>query len=212
MVGLQDAASTVSTNVPPEIFLKHYRAIRDAKRAHDETSMALARSKKQAKSDGVDLDAFKWLERLSKLDTDEAEAQLRHLQQYCAWLKMPIGTQLSMFAQEVADEPNDTAQAEQRAWAAEEAGYDAGKAGRHRVDDNPYPPGSEHAVRFDRGFMRGQKAIADKLGENAKQADARRGRKGGGDNTNGKAPQATKGRRGARKADGVTHEGPRLLS
>ena len=210
MVGLQEAA-TPSTNVPPEIFLKHYRLIRDAKRAAEETSMALARTKKAAKSDGVDLDAFKLLERLTKVDSDEAEAQLRHLKDYCAWLKLPIGTQLGLFAAAVADEPTDGAQAEQRAWEAEQAGIEAGKGGQHRVDDNPYPAGTEHYARFDKGYLRGQRMIADKLGENAKAADPRRGRKrDAAPNGSEAAPKRGRGR--PPKGASATHEGPRLLS
>ena len=85
-------AEAMSPNVPPEAFLKHYRAIRDATRSKEDAVMALARTKKAAKGDGIDLDALKDLERLAKLDDDEAEVRLRHMHQYAVWANLPIGT------------------------------------------------------------------------------------------------------------------------
>jgi hypothetical protein len=172
------AAAAESANLTPlssKSFSQHYRTIRDAAREHEETAMALARAKKAAKKDGVDLAALKMIERFAKLETDEAETLMRHTMQYAAWLEMPIGTQPSMFPD--ADAPDDEVTSENRAYAAEEAGFEAGKAGKHRVDDNPYAAGTELYARFDKGYLRGQKTIADRLGKNAKAADPRRGRK-----------------------------------
>jgi hypothetical protein len=45
-----------SHNVPPDVFLKHYREIRDLKNVHSEAGMAVARAKKAAKDVSIDLD------------------------------------------------------------------------------------------------------------------------------------------------------------
>jgi hypothetical protein len=58
-------AEAPSHNVPPDVFLRHYREIRDLKRAHADTGMAVARAKKSAKSAGIDLDALKLLEKFA---------------------------------------------------------------------------------------------------------------------------------------------------
>lgn len=166
------------SSITPERFLIHYRLIRAAKRAHEETSSALQTAHRKAKSDGVDLDALRDVIRLSKLDPDAAMERLRKMRAYGKWTGLPIGTQLDMFAEvALADEPSEAAAAELREFDAEEAGFDAGKAGKHRVDDNPHPAGTPHYAAFDRGYLRGQRMIADKLGENARPASTRRTRR-----------------------------------
>jgi hypothetical protein len=175
----QPTAKGSKSQPPPNVFLSHFRTISDLANEHKATGMALARAKKAAKGDGIDLDSLAMLERLAKLDADDATARLRKTLQYAVWLEMPIGKQATLFpsAKTAAIEmPTDDATAAQRAWAAEEAGHEAGLKGLLRVEDNPYPAGSDFYSRFDVGYMRGQAVIADKLGANAKRADARRGR------------------------------------
>jgi len=181
-------------NLRPDTFLKHFRQISDLATAHRNAGAELVRAKKEAKESGVDLASFKLVQKLLVLDNDEAEGQLRRAIQYASWLEMPLGSQFSLFPQTAAladldggiapvrgvgdknEPPSDDASAEQRAWAAGEAGFTAGKQGKSRVDDNPYATGTALFVEFDRGFMRGQAAIAAKLGANAKQANPRKAR------------------------------------
>jgi len=142
-------------NVPPEIFLQHFRAMRDAAREHEDTGMALARTKKAAKTAGIDLDAVKMLQKFGKLDDDVVEAQLRHAREYAIWLEMPIGTQLGMFAkpderiQEVTHSTKET----QKTWEAGERGLLAGRAGD--ANDNPYPAGSPGHVAWAKKYSEG---------------------------------------------------------
>jgi hypothetical protein len=166
-------ADASSHNVPPEVFLKHYREIKQAKEDHADTGMAVARAKKSAKNAGIDLDAFKWLETLAKLDTDEAEMQIKHLQTYAGWLKLPIGTQLAMFGQPEPEPVDAKAAAEHSEWEARDQGSAEGKAG-HERGDNPNLLGSPEYAAYDRGWlegneiwMRGQKKIASEMGPKA---------------------------------------------
>src|SRR3954451_12085083 len=170
-------AEARSHNVQPAVFLDHYRLIRDAKDAHADTGMALVRAKKAAKAAGVDLDALKLLESLSKLDADEAAVQLRHVQRYARWAELPIGTQLNLLdGEETPEGPSQEDQQKQRDWAAGEAGLLAGKSGRIRLDNN-HPAGSSEYVAWDKAWLRGNKIwtktqgkLAEDLGKNAEAA------------------------------------------
>lgn len=154
-------AEAQSPNLPPATFLSHFRAIRDLKRLHDEAGMALARAKKSAKADGVDLGALKIVEQMRKLDDDEAEIRIRHAFEYSGWLGKPLGTQSVLFP-EIAAAPESKALADQQEWEAGDAGYLAGKGGKLR-SDNPFPEGSPVYVRWDREFVRGLKILAAEL-------------------------------------------------
>lgn len=169
MAGLAEATSH---NVPPATFLQHWREIRTCKDAHADTGMALARAKKAAKSAGIDLDAFKLLEKFNDLDTDEAEMRLRHLRIYAKWIELPIGTQIRMFgeADDPIPEPDATVIQNQRDFNAAEAGMGAGKSGELR-EANPHVPGSSEHVAWDtswrkgnRIWLKGQQRIAAEMG------------------------------------------------
>lgn len=191
-------------NVPPEVFLRHYRTIRDAKQAHADTGMAVARAKKAAKASGVDLDALKMLEKFADLDTDEAEMQIRHLQLYAKWIELPIGTQLGMFAAPTPPDPNPEATAAHREWTAGEAGMAEGKSGGLRTA-NTYPAGSAEHVAYDKAWtkgnkvwLKGQEKIAKEMGANA-AASPPAGQVNGSSRARGPAPRAaTPGRRRGR--------------
>lgn len=177
-------AEARSHNVPPEVFLRHYREIRDAKSAHADTSMAVARAKKAAKGAGIDLDALKLLERLADLDSDEAEMQMRHLRTYAAWIGLPVGSQLSMFSEPAPAAADAKAAAEHREWAAGDAGLAAGRKGDER-DDNPHEAGSAEHAAWARSWAKGhkvwlksQEVIAVEMGRNA-NGDAKPTRKRG---------------------------------
>jgi hypothetical protein len=149
-------AEASSHNVPPETFLHHYREIRDCKRAHADTGMAVARAKKSAKGAGIDLDALKMLEKLADLDTDEAELQLRNLRIYARWIELPIGMQTNFFGEPEPATVSAKAAAEQREWDARDKGAADGRAG-HERDNNPHLVGSPERAAYDRGWIDGNK-------------------------------------------------------
>jgi uncharacterized protein (UPF0335 family) len=169
-------AEARSHNVPPEVFLKHYRAIRTLKDEQADAAAAVARAKKAAKNDGIDLKALKLLEDLAKLDNDEAEMLLRHTEQYAKWINLPIGMQGDFFGKpEPATVDAKTAQ-EQREWQAGSDGLAVGKAG-HEREANPYEAGTSEWDTWDRSWIIGfkawedsQKEIAAELAANANGA------------------------------------------
>lgn len=183
-------AEASSHNVPPAVFLKHYREIRDLKQAHAETGTAIARAKKAAKNDGVDLDALKILEKLADLDTDEAEMQIKHLQIYAKWLELPIGMQLNMFGQPEPATVDAKDAEEQREWVAGSRGYEAGEAGHERTI-NPFEAGSAEHVAWDKSWTRGNKVWLSSQKKIAKEM-APKGAKANG--TNGATTPRKRGR------------------
>lgn len=166
----ESLAEARSHNVPAAVFLKHYRSIRNCKTEHKETGAAVARAKKAAKNAGIDLAALSWLEKLTDLDTDEAEMQLRHLTTYAQWLSLPIGMQLNMFGQPEPATVDAKTAAEHREWQAGEDGLMAGRAG-HERDTNLKDPGSAEHAAWDLGWRHGhedwleaQQTIASEMG------------------------------------------------
>jgi len=185
----ESLAEARSHNIAPEIFLRHYRAIRDATTAKDEATALLRVAKKAAKTAGVNLDALRMLERLAALDADEAALRLRQMFQYASWTDLPFGTQVNFFVAPDGTKPVEAAQVDHQEWVAGDNGLAAGKAGRLR-EDNPHDAGTREYVAWDKAWSRGnkfwlseQKEIANRMGRNA-------GRSGG-------------GRKAGRKARGV---------
>jgi hypothetical protein len=96
------------------------------------------------------------LEKLTKLDLDEAEMQLKNLRVYAAWIELPIGSQIDMFGKPEPATVDAKAAAEQREWQAGEDGAHAGKAG-HERDGNPFSTGTAEYVAWDKAWARGNK-------------------------------------------------------
>lgn len=170
-------AEASSHNVPPEVFLKHYREIKALKDDQAEAAAAVARAKKAAKNVGIDLDALKIMEKWHDLDADEAELQLKHLRIYAGWLKSPLVTQLVMFASPEAPPVDDKTAAEHAEWEARDQGSAEGKAG-HERGDNPNLLGSPEYAAYDRGWLegneiwlKGQKKIASEMGPKGTKAN-----------------------------------------
>lgn len=181
-------SSALSHNVRPEVFLNHWRTIRDLEAEHKRTGSAVQTAKKAAKGDGLDLDAMRLLSGLSKLDTDVAEMRIRKTFAYAAWLEMPIGSQTAMFPDAKPDPVPAEATEKHREWVAGDAGRKAGEAG-HPRETNPYSaaPGSFEFAAWEKswkrghaGFTKNQKTIAQEMGENAKIADGQAAKNKGG--------------------------------
>jgi hypothetical protein len=178
-------AAAIAHNISPAVFLKHYRAIRDAETEHKSTGSAVQTAKKAAKSDGVNLDALRLLTKLNKLDSDEAELQLKHMITYAGWAGLPLGSQLDMFGGKTTTEvPEDEAE-KQREFNATEEGKRASEGGQPR-DSNPHADaGSPEFAAWDkawlkanRKFMKQQQAVAEEMGANAGVTTSRRRRNG----------------------------------
>jgi hypothetical protein len=155
-------AEAHSHNVPPELFLSHYRTMRDAKRAKDEAGAAFLRASKAATAVGINLKATKLLDKLTEMDADEVDVLLRQVASYSKWTGKPIGTQANMFGDPDVPEVKASAAVAQTEWAASEAGYLAGKGGGLR-EENPFPEGGPLHVQWDKGFLKGLKLLAANL-------------------------------------------------
>ena len=191
-------AEASSHNVPPAVFLKHYREIRDLKDVAADASAAVARAKKAAKNAGIDIDALKMLEKLASLDADEAELQIKHLQTYAAWIELPIGAQLDMWGKPEAATVDDKTAEEQREWAAAGEGYKAGEKGDER-DANPHhEPGSAEYAAWDKGWGRGHKVWLNGQKQIAKEMTPKGAKAANGVNGHTAAPR----KRGRPKASG----------
>jgi hypothetical protein len=174
--------AAIAHNISPTIFLKHYRAIRDAETEHKATGSVVQTAKKAAKSDGVDLDALRMLQKLSKIDSDEAELRIKHMFAYAQWAELPIGTQMDMFGK--ATSVPEAESEKQREFNAAEEGRRASEGGQPR-DSNPHPePGSLEFVAWDkawakqdRKFQKQQQKTANEMGQNAGVTGRGRGRR-----------------------------------
>jgi hypothetical protein len=166
-------AEARSHNVPAEVFLRHWREIRDAKDVKNDSNMGHTRAKKAAKSAGINLDALKLVEQFAELELDEMEMLLKDVMAYCKWLKLPVGTQLEIFAAPAVTEPSEEAQQQHAEWEASQAGRAAGEGGSLR-EANTFEAGTAEHVAWDKAWAKGNKAwtrkqteIAEEMGENA---------------------------------------------
>lgn len=149
-----------TNGVAPEEFLRHYRAIHDAKRAKEEASAAYSAARNAAKAAGVDMNALKIVEHLSSLDDADAELRMRETLRYAAWMGLEIGTQADMFDAPPETELVGQVSAQHAEWRAEQAGYKAGKDGEPR-DNCPLPSTSPLNPAWHRGWKDGSEFRAN---------------------------------------------------
>lgn len=162
--------NTPKSNLSPNTFLELFRELGIAQREIDAATGRKRAILKRAKAAGIDLDALALMQRLAKLETDEAAMRLRNLARYSAWANMPIGTQADLFGATDDQRPTEKAQAEHNEWQADDAGYQAGKAG-DSIDNNPHPAGTPFYDRWRQGWHKGQEVLAHKLAANAAEED-----------------------------------------
>jgi hypothetical protein len=155
------AAGDNSSKVSPDDFLACMSNIRAAKRKMDEATAVYRAERKRAKDKGIDMSALAFVESLAKLEDAEAQSRMANIARFAAWMELPVGTQAGLFADEQKPaQKMSAALAEENAY---EAGYQAGRKGRDR-GDHQYHPGSPLHDCFDRGWIAGQKFIADHMG------------------------------------------------
>ncbi|WP_043836322.1 ribosome modulation factor [Muricoccus aerilatus] len=145
------------SNLKPETYLEHYRAIRDAKKKQEQATAEMRLARKRAKASGVNLGDMDAAIRLRDLDADERDTHLKNLARYTTWMGAPLGAQATLFGD--IEKPTEKAAAEHAAYEARERGYTDGTQGA-REDGNPYPVGTPHAAEWHRGWTDG-KAFLD---------------------------------------------------
>jgi hypothetical protein len=153
-------------NVSGDTISDWMRQYSSQKRKCDEENGVLRALVKRAKSDGINAKEMIAAVAAGKLDPDEVARDLRDRLRYMSLRRIPLDRD-SLFAWS-ADVTQKT-QAEDDTWAAEDAGY---QAGRHGVPaaDSPFAPGTELSVRWLEFWHKGQAAIARELGQHAEVA------------------------------------------
>jgi ribosome modulation factor len=169
---MSDDPAAAVTAVTPDKFLTHWRNIREAKDDMGSASTEVARSKKAAKRDGVDMGALKWAEELSGMDEDQRETRMRLTSGYCDWIGLPLGA-WALSGKAVVEEPKDSSREEFSRWQAGKEGYAAGLAGAPK-ENNPHRAGSfqhvEWAKKWKPGFDANQKKIATQMAKGARRS------------------------------------------
>lgn len=183
-----DPALRPGANLTPDQLVQLVIEEARFKRALDEANAKYRAHRAKMDKSGVDLKAYGDLVKLAKLDPAERQQRLRTMFRYGQQLDITLAKQADLFEAKV-DRPGDKMTAEQRRWAADEAGYDAGKNGKDS-QTNPYEAGSEFFAAWNEAWGRGQATIAERMkpkkgakGDNAGQTaseGARRPRGGGG--------------------------------
>jgi hypothetical protein len=191
--------------ITPEDFLRHDSEIRTGKRVKDEAATAFAGIKKSAKSGAVDMEAYKFIERLRRLEPDEQSILVRHIVLYATWLKMPIGTQFSMMDAPKVPAPKAKATQEHIVWQAGEAGLRAGRDGEPS-DANPFVNGTETFAAWAKNHKSGlgERATAGRMQDEdtgKPVADAGRATNGGRGRGRGKRKGNGAGRSGDQQDD-----------
>jgi len=160
----------------PNTFLKHYNNIRNLKFRQDQ-AVALTRvAKKQAKSDGVNLDALAIMERMANLPLDEAKLLLNQFGIYSTLTKQEYAD-LPLFAASNSMTPSDKTLALQVLEDAEHAGRLVGCGGGNK-NDNPHRVGTELFVRWADGFNNGWEFFEKRPTVEKKEKTASTGKKG----------------------------------
>lgn len=144
--------------------------------------------------------------KLRAMEPEDAELTLASALRYCRWAQMQIGDQATLFpASDDAGVPAaKTVDALTEAEAFEE-GFAAGKGGRD-AGDTRFSAGTPMHARFYDGWVAGQEALANQLGEERPEDGGTVRRKAKGkDGGEGAEVREAKpkggGRRGAKKAD-----------
>lgn len=148
---------------------KHIRLCSDARTRLEEANGIYRASLKTAKSAGINQRQLIAVMNDRKKDADAVVVEMRDYVRYAGLVGIKLA-QLDLFPLGNVNAVSDEEAAEQTEWEIEQAGLAAGKSGASRAD-NRYPAGSPEFVAWDKGYLRGQQAIAATLGKNTRMAD-----------------------------------------
>jgi len=140
----------------PSTFLRLYRELRQA-RTPMETAVSNYRTAlKRMKDGGVDTFALNVLEKLVKVEEDQAGLHMRNLFRYAEWTNANVGLkQPDLFGGTDDQMPTAEATGMFAEQLAEENGFRSGKA-RERGDINPHELATFVHAAWSRGWNRGQ--------------------------------------------------------
>ena len=146
-----------TSRIEPEVFLSNHRRISDWQLRVDEYKATGKARLNSAKAAGINLQAYKLVRKLAKMERGDAERLIRDVLLYSKFLDLGLGDQLDLFGgQENSALAGLTAQvvSEHKGWEAERAGYEAGKTGEPS-DNCPHQPGDELHQRWMVGWHDG---------------------------------------------------------
>jgi hypothetical protein len=151
------------------VFGTFYADWMEAKRKR-EAAVAYERNViKRADKAGIPIKQMKQAEAMRAAGHETVSADARNLEIIGRLMGLPLYAQGSLFPDE---QQTATALPTVATEQAKQAGYDCGKSGGSRVDDNPFPAGAENYVAFDAGYLAGQQAIADGMARVPKKANS----------------------------------------
>jgi len=182
------AQSRPAESMEPEVFLSNHRRIAERIRAAEESAASGKAAVNSAKAAGFNVQAYKFVRKLSKMDRGDAERLIRDALVYSRFLDLGLFDQRDLFA--TIDGKNDadpmaslTASVVQghKEWEAEQAGYQNGRV-NDPLDNNPYLPGTAMHERYIVGWRdgeasrreaeaRGEQVIKAKKGRGAEEDD-----------------------------------------
>lgn len=194
-----------SGGLAPDTFLRLYRELRQA-RAPMETAIANYRvALKRMKDGGVDTFALSVLEKLTKVEEEQASLHIRNLFRYANWTGANVGLQQpDLFGGTDDQQPTQEAVALFTDQQAEENGYRTGRA-RESADNNPHEGGSSQHAAWARGWHRGQgEEVMEQFGAKAPKQPTRRARNPAAETR--EAPDAAPGAEDATGDDGADAE------
>lgn len=148
----------------PDHFLRLFGELKAARRPM-ETAVAAYRSVlARMKADGVDTFALSVLEKLIKVEGEQAVVHLRNVFRYAGWSQfaLPGLRQGDLFGK--LEQPSDEAVERYSEGEAEDHGFRSGAAGQ-KFDANPHEAGTAAHAAWARGWNRGQeKAVLAAFG------------------------------------------------
>lgn len=166
---------------------------------------------KQAKKAGFNTKALQKAIAARQEDPEVVAQEMSDQIEYLHWsgVKIP-GFQPDLFAdgeRPTVDGLTEQERAEEERFTAEQKGYATGRAGGHRTDTNPYETGSENHVEFDKGWLRGQAAIAREMGPDAGKPKERKAERPAGGARRKRGNPEDRPNEAGEKADGGEGEG-----
>jgi ribosome modulation factor len=167
----QQEASVAATkpNITPNQISEFMREIAQQERKVDEAVAVRRTILKRAKAAGAPTEAMLAVNKMMKLDPEEAAAKLRAIIQVSA-IRGRKFEQTDLFADFDNTVTGRAAEADDM-WIVNEEGYQAGRAGVTR-ESCKYAPGSAKRQEWDRAWLDGQRAIAEEMGPEGSVADS----------------------------------------
>jgi ribosome modulation factor len=173
-----DKTTPLHNSVSNDAIVRAHREYALARRAQDEATAQTRLCLKRIKAEGIDTKQVIASYQSHKLDPEEAARQEADRARHMELRGIPV---LQTFRTHLFDDWDATVtektQAEFSIWEVSDQGYKAGRDGV-KIEDCPYPPGSEFHAEWCRFWKQGQEAIAREMGPTGKMASTAKQRPG----------------------------------